>query len=70
MRLEYIGRVVKLELDEKKCIGCGMCVTVCPQGVFDRIKKAYIVNKDWCMQCGACAKNCPVAAIKVKSGVG
>ena len=33
-------------------------------------KKAYITDRDACMECGACKRNCPVAAIEVKSGVG
>jgi ferredoxin len=33
-------------------------------------KKAFIKNKDNCMECGACEKNCPEGAISVRSGVG
>jgi NAD-dependent dihydropyrimidine dehydrogenase PreA subunit len=67
----YLKNVVTLELDSYKCIGCRMCVTVCPHRVFTmREKKAVIVDKDLCMECGACSLNCPVDAINVRSGVG
>lgn len=71
MRLKYLKDVVTLKLNEEKCIGCGVCVQVCPHNVF-LIKegKAYILDKDSCMECGACAKNCLVSAIEVRSGVG
>jgi len=71
MKQEYLKNVVTLKLTVGKCIGCGMCVNVCPHEVF-LIKngKAHIVDKDRCMECGACSNNCPVSAIEVKQGVG
>ena len=69
--LQYLKNVVTLELNVEKCIGCKMCVNVCPHNVFEfREKKSYIISKDNCMECGACVKNCPSEAINVKSGVG
>jgi NAD-dependent dihydropyrimidine dehydrogenase PreA subunit len=69
--LRYLKNVVTLNLDTDKCIGCGMCVEVCPHGVFAIAeKKASIVDRDLCMECGACRNNCPVDAIAVGKGVG
>jgi ferredoxin len=69
--LRYIKDVVTLQLDDARCIGCGMCIDVCPHAVLKIAdKKARIVDRDACMECGACAKNCPVSAISVHSGVG
>ena len=69
--LRYLQDVVTLKLDQQRCIGCGMCIDVCPHAVFQlENKKARIVDRDACMECGACAKNCPVTAISVQSGVG
>ena len=70
-RLRYLPNVVTLLLDESKCDGCGMCVTVCPHAVFAmNERKARIVDRDACMECGACAGNCPSEAITVEAGVG
>ena len=67
----YLPGVTTLKLDEKKCVGCGMCEIVCPHGVFSlHRKKARIHDLDGCMECGACAKNCPTEAIAVAPGVG
>jgi len=70
-QLRYLSGVVTLELDGGQCGGCGMCVTVCPHGVFSLDHgKAHIVDRDACMECGACARNCPDEAITVQAGVG
>ena len=69
--LTYLKNVVTLQLDLQKCNGCMMCIMVCPHEVFQlKEKKAFIINKDKCMECGACEKNCPEGAISVRSGVG
>ena len=67
----YLENVATLELDIEKCIGCGMCETVCPHRVFAVADgRARILDRDLCMECGACATNCPADAIAVRSGVG
>jgi NAD-dependent dihydropyrimidine dehydrogenase PreA subunit len=69
--LVYLKNVSSLKLDEKKCVGCGMCMTVCPHAVFRMNERHVIINNlDACMECGACANNCPTEAIAVKNGVG
>ncbi len=69
--LRYLENVATLRLNEEKCIGCGMCSTVCPHAVFGlEDKKARVLDRDACMECGACAMNCPTDAIEVDAGVG
>jgi NAD-dependent dihydropyrimidine dehydrogenase PreA subunit len=71
MGLRYLANVVSLELDEARCNGCGMCLAVCPHGVFVlENNKARIVDRDACIECGACQLNCPLKALTVNSGVG
>lgn len=71
MGLKYLKNVANIKLDEDKCIGCSMCVNVCPHEVFEiNNNKAFIENRDNCIECGACDKNCPANAIEVKPGVG
>ncbi len=67
----YLKNVATLQLDRSICVGCGLCIAVCPHQVFVLDgKTADIRSFDACMECGACALNCPVKAITVDAGVG
>ncbi|MBW2144306.1 MAG: 4Fe-4S binding protein [Deltaproteobacteria bacterium] len=69
--LIYLKDVVTLELSEEKCVGCGMCLVVCPHSVFSmNTDRVQIKNRDACMECGACSRNCPANALSVNAGVG
>jgi NAD-dependent dihydropyrimidine dehydrogenase PreA subunit len=60
-----------LQFDPATCSGCGMCLAVCPHGVFARNGRGVqLVRPEACMECGACQVNCPEGAIRVESGVG
>jgi NAD-dependent dihydropyrimidine dehydrogenase PreA subunit len=70
-QLIYLRDVVTLKLDEKKCMGCGTCLLVCPHAVLSLSNgKIEIANRDACMECGACSRNCPTEALNVRAGVG
>ena len=69
--LRYLVNVVTLQLNAEACNGCGMCITVCPHGVFEiNNRRAVIIDRDACIECGACVINCPVDAISVQTGAG
>ncbi len=71
MAMQYLHNVATVRIDSEKCIGCGLCVEVCPHNVL-RVEngKALVGERDDCMECGACAMNCPCEAVKVESGTG
>jgi len=54
----------KAKVDEKKCLACGGCISVCPQDTIDMIGGRAFVNKDDCISCAICIRTCPVGAIK------
>lgn len=71
MGMIYLRDVATLELNVEKCVGCGMCLDVCPHEVLALDNgRARIQNRDACMECGACARNCPAGAVTVEAGVG
>lgn len=48
----------------KNCIGCKMCMLVCPEGCIEgEEKNAYTCDYNYCKGCGLCAEICPKADI-------
>ncbi|NQZ95376.1 MAG: NAD(P)-binding domain-containing protein [Myxococcales bacterium] len=57
-------------INENRCLGCGSCVTACPEGdVLGVIAgKAVIVDSSHCIGHGACKLACPTDAIELVLG--
>jgi len=55
-----------VEIDESKCSGCRICLSVCPYKAIkiNAEKKVAEINIGACMGCGICASACPSKAIK------
>jgi formate hydrogenlyase subunit 6/NADH:ubiquinone oxidoreductase subunit I len=53
-------------IDSQRCLGCGVCETVCPVGAI-AIKNTAAVNPARCIGCGRCADECPQGAIVLRS---
>jgi heterodisulfide reductase subunit A-like polyferredoxin len=70
--LEIPGKVA--QVDEKICVGCGLCKEVCSYKAIDLVKKEVggiekivsQVNEALCKGCGACAGACYSGAIQHK----
>ena len=43
---------------EEKCIDCGGCVRVCPNGAHSITEKGHIFSREKCIACGKCAESC------------
>lgn len=62
---------VQIFIDEKQCLGDGLCAAFCPSGVLEikeehGIKKAVAVHPELCSLCYTCAGQCPQKAIQIK----
>ena len=56
--------LAKIEIDEEKCKGCGLCQKNCPVNAIEgegRDKRH--INQDKCIKCTTCIRSCPFHAI-------
>jgi len=57
---------MKVKVDTEKCIGCGACVSLCPDVFELRDGKAVVKEAETDKECAKeGAESCPVQAIKV-----
>lgn len=61
---QTIKPIMMYQID--RCIHCGLCLSVCPQGALSAQNPGFI-DRNQCIGCGACANTCPTEAL-VKKG--
>ncbi len=60
-----MDRTVTTLIDVNKCIGCGLCVKVCPSQTLSMVGDKAVVSGDKSLSCGHCVAVCPVDAVQV-----
>lgn len=50
----------------EKCISCGKCKSVCPQGCIDFSSGKASIRQENCLHCGNCMNVCPQQAVRKK----
>ncbi len=57
-------------IDEKKCVGCGVCANSCPRHTIEmqekRGKKKAVIRYDGCIRCFCCQELCPFHVIGIR----
>ncbi|MFP4050970.1 MAG: glycyl-radical enzyme activating protein [Thermoplasmata archaeon] len=60
---EGISRDNDIFFYETKCIECGKCIEICPEGAITQ-KDIIVIDREKCTFCGICAGNCPSGALQ------
>ena len=56
-----------VKVDAEKCVGCGECIDICPEEVFElKDEKSVPVNEEECVGCESCIEVCEEEAIIVE----
>ena len=55
----------RLNYDRNKCIGCRLCIKVCPANATDyqAEEKKIVIHNDRCCFCAQCTEICPVKCL-------
>ena len=58
-----------INIDDKKCNGCGLCIPNCPYAAidYDEEKKISVITEELCKGCGTCVAGCPSGAAHQKN---
>jgi nitroreductase/NAD-dependent dihydropyrimidine dehydrogenase PreA subunit len=60
-----IPNKVTTTIESEKCIGCGLCISVCPSDTISLKDGKAVITGDESIQCGHCSAICPQGAITV-----
>ena len=69
-----VGRMARIEIDQERCKGCGLCTISCPKELIrigEEINRQGYFFASWkdgdskCTGCAICGEICPDVAIRV-----
>ena len=61
---EGLERGSEIEFEPSKCIGCGACVSACPNGCQSLTEEGRGFDRGACVRCGRCADVCLPGSLK------
>ena len=54
-------------INQNKCVGCGVCIDVCPVKAISIKNGKAVIDQNKCIHCGKCLTICPQGAIRPNS---
>jgi len=58
--------LIRFDIDQLRCTGCGACVRACPvQAISGNKKEPHVLDQELCIRCGSCRLVCKFDAVQV-----
>lgn len=64
---ETISRAPRVMFNPQLCIGCGACITACPNQAISFVDGNFVTDKSRCTVCGKCEQECYTLARTISS---
>ena len=62
-------KITRIEINKGYCKGCGICITLCPNSVFEsNLGRPVVKDLAKCTGCRNCELWCPDFAIDIEEG--
>lgn len=61
---ESMSRQISIAFNPDKCLGCGACVSACPQQAHQLLDGRHDYDRSLCQHCGACTTECYAQALE------
>ncbi|MBN2044259.1 MAG: glycyl-radical enzyme activating protein [Anaerolineales bacterium] len=61
---ESISRNLEIQWHAVRCLRCGTCLYVCPNGCLSLTDEGLHIDREHCEHCGECAEACPTGALE------
>ena len=58
---------MSVRVDDEQCLGCGVCLDVCPTGALHLVDGVATIDQAICRGCKACVDACPAGALVYES---
>lgn len=58
--------LIRFDIDQTRCTGCGACVRACPvQAISGNKKEPHVLDQELCIRCGSCRLVCKFESVQV-----
>lgn len=62
---ESIDSTQEIAFQPERCIGCGYCIQICPNGCHILIQNQHVYEREHCIRCGCCTEECYSGSLEI-----
>jgi pyruvate formate lyase activating enzyme len=62
---ESLESTAEIAFQPERCIGCGYCIQICPNGCHLLIQNQHIYERGHCVRCGSCTLECYSGSLEI-----